>query len=141
MNSWERFVYRVEWSEEDGEFVGLCAELPGLSWLAKSRDEALKGIVAVARDAVEILEQDGEAVPAPLSTRKYSGIFKVRVPPEVHRNLVLEAAEQNVSLNRLVTVKLARGKSAKPSQREHATTGNIASSTASGRSRNRGRHA
>jgi len=67
MNSWERYVYRVEWSDEDGEFVGLCAELPGLSWLAKSRDEALKGIVAVAREAVDILKKDGEAVPAPSS--------------------------------------------------------------------------
>src|SRR5947209_16160767 len=118
MNSWERYVYRVEWSDEDGEFVGLCAELPGLSWLAPTRDKALQGIVAAARDAVGILAEDGEAAPAPLSTRQYSGIFKVRVPPEVHRSLVLEAAEQNVSLNRLVTVKLARGKPAKPCRRD-----------------------
>jgi predicted RNase H-like HicB family nuclease len=66
MNSLERYLYRVEWSDEDGEFVGLCAELPGLSWLAKSRDEALKGIVAAARDAAEILEEDGETAPSPL---------------------------------------------------------------------------
>jgi hypothetical protein len=39
-------------------------------------------------------------------------VFKVRIPPEVHRGLVQEASEQGVSLNRLVTVKLAGG--AKP---------------------------
>lgn len=60
MESWERYVYRVEWSEEDGEFVGLCAELPGLSWLAPTQSEALVGIVATARDSVEILKADGE---------------------------------------------------------------------------------
>lgn len=139
MNSWERYVYRVEWSDEDGEFVGLCAELPGLSWLAPTRDEALQGIVAAAREAVEILAEDGEAAPAPLSTRQYSGVFKVRVPPEVHRSLVLEAAEQNVSLNRLITVKLARGRSAKPPQRDRPATGAPPSPPAA-RPRSRGRH-
>jgi hypothetical protein len=33
--------------------------------------------------------------------------FVVRVPPEVHRQLVLDAAEQHVSLNRLVSSRLA----------------------------------
>jgi predicted HicB family RNase H-like nuclease len=36
-------------------------------------------------------------------------VFKVRVPPIVHRNLVIEAAEAGVSLNRLVSAKLAHG--------------------------------
>ena len=38
------YTYRVTWSEEDGEFVGLCAEFPGLSWLADSMEGALKGL-------------------------------------------------------------------------------------------------
>jgi predicted HicB family RNase H-like nuclease len=108
MGPWERYAYRITWSEEDGEFVGLCAELPGLSWLAPTHGDALTGIVAAARDAVRILEEDGDPVPEPLSMHKYSGVFKVRVPPEVHKGLALEAAEQNVSLNRIVTVKLSR---------------------------------
>jgi len=33
----------------------------------------------------------------------------VRVPAIVHRNLVIEAAEAGVSLNRLVSAKLAHG--------------------------------
>ncbi len=32
MNS-KQYAYRVIWSEEDQEFVGLCAEFPSLSWL------------------------------------------------------------------------------------------------------------
>lgn len=38
------YAYRVIWSSEDNEFVGLCAELPSLSWLASSQSEALAGI-------------------------------------------------------------------------------------------------
>jgi len=36
-----------------------------------------------------------------------SGEFRVRIPPLVHRNLALMAAEQGVSLNRLASAKLA----------------------------------
>ncbi len=70
---------------------------------------ALEDIVEVARRAVKDMAADGEAVPAPLTDRKYSGVFKVRVPAIVHRNLVIEAAEAGVSLHRLVSAKLAHG--------------------------------
>ncbi|WP_395307976.1 hypothetical protein V4U86_21690 [Mycobacterium sp. AMU20-3851] len=39
------YTYRVEWSPEDDEFVGLVAEFPFLSWLAPTEGEALRGIV------------------------------------------------------------------------------------------------
>ena len=37
----DRYTYRVAWSPEDEEFVGLCAEFPSLSWLAPTSDEAI----------------------------------------------------------------------------------------------------
>lgn len=30
------YTYRIGWSEEDQEYVGLCVEFPSLSWLARS---------------------------------------------------------------------------------------------------------
>ena len=48
-------------------------------------------------------------VPEPVYSRRFSGKFMVRVPPEVHRKLALEAAEQGISLNRVVSSKLASG--------------------------------
>ncbi len=53
------------------------------------------------------MQANGESVPEPLSSRKYSGKFMVRVPPEVHRKLAREAAEADISLNRLVSAKLS----------------------------------
>jgi len=35
-------------------------------------------------------------------------VFKVRVPPDTHRRLAIEAAEARVSLNRIASEKLAR---------------------------------
>lgn len=103
----DKYTYRVTWSEEDEEFVGLSAEFPNLSWLAPGPEEALKGIRSVVKDCVEDMVENEEAVPKPISTRKYSGKFMVRIPPEVHRNLATQAAESGVSLNRIASAKLA----------------------------------
>jgi len=51
--------------------------------------------------------EQGEPVPEPLAEKRYSGEFRVRIPPEQHRSLAMQAAEQGVSLNRLVSMKLA----------------------------------
>lgn len=103
----DRYSYRVTWSEEDQEHVGLCAEFPGLSWLAASLEEALSGIRKLVQDCVADLTANNETVPQPLAGKRFSGKFMVRVPPEVHKQLALEAAESGVSLNRLVSSKLA----------------------------------
>ena len=102
----DHYTYRVTWSEEDGENVGLCAEFPSLSWLASEPEAALKGIRQVVADVVADLEANGEQIPEPLAVKKYSGRFVVRIPPELHRELALEAAESGVSLNRLASDKL-----------------------------------
>mgnify|MGYP001027451097 CR=1 FL=1 len=104
----DKYTYRVMWSEEDQEYVGLCSEFPSLSWLKASPEAALKGIRALAQSTVKDMMENGEQIPEPISARKFSGKFMVRIPPEVHRHLALEAAESGVSLNRLASAKLAQ---------------------------------
>ena len=103
----DHYTYRVTWSEEDNEYVGLCAEFPSLSWLASEPEAAPRGIRRVVADVVSDLQTNGEHVPEPLAVKKYSGRFMLRVPPELHRRLALEAAEAGVSLNRLASDKLS----------------------------------
>ncbi len=102
----DRYTYRVTWSEEDEEYVGLCAEFPSLSWLAAEPEAALRGIRRVVAEIVADMGANGEPVPEPIALRQYSGKFMVRIPPEVHRRLAIEAAEAGVSLNRLASAKL-----------------------------------
>lgn len=102
------YTYRVAWSVEDNEHVATVAEFPSLSWLAATPVEAIEGLVELVREVVTDMAAAGETVPEPLSERTYSGKFMVRVPTELHRRLVAEAAEQRVSLNRLVSDRLAR---------------------------------
>jgi len=44
---------------------------------------------------------------SPIAEKHYSGEFRVRIPPELHRALAMQAAGQGVSLNRLASAKLA----------------------------------
>lgn len=90
----------MTWSEDDNEYVAMCTEFPSLSWLADTPEAALKGIRQVVADVIKDMQESGEPIPEPISSRQYSGKFMVRVPPEVHRKLAIQAAEAGVSLNR-----------------------------------------
>jgi predicted HicB family RNase H-like nuclease len=104
----DRYSYRVVWSEDDREYVGLCTEFPSLSWLGKTPESALKGIREVVDSVIKDMKRTGEEIPQPISGKRYSGKFMVRVPPEVHRNLAIQAAEAGISLNRIVGAKLSQ---------------------------------
>ncbi|MHA6801350.1 type II toxin-antitoxin system HicB family antitoxin [Bounagaea algeriensis] len=104
----EHYTYRVSWSAEDGEYVATCLELPSLSWLAVTPQDALAGMEQLAAEAVADLLGGGERVPVPLSDQHFSGRFNVRIPKTLHRRLAAEAAEEGISLNRLISDRLAR---------------------------------
>ncbi|QQS01647.1 MAG: toxin-antitoxin system HicB family antitoxin [Austwickia sp.] len=101
------YGYRVTWSAEDQEFVGTCLELPSLSWLAGSQEEALAGIRNLVREVINDLSAGGEPTPEPLATRTYSGKFNVRVGEHLHRTLTMRAAEENLSLNQYLVRRLS----------------------------------
>jgi len=103
----DKYTYRVTWSEEDEEYVGLCAEFPSLSWLAHTPEAALKGIRKLVSEVIADMLINEEPVPEPIATKHFSGKFMVRVPPDVHRQLAIQAAEAGVSLNRLASAKLS----------------------------------
>jgi predicted RNase H-like HicB family nuclease len=65
----DKYTYRVMWSEEDGEYVGLCAEFPSLSWLAKTQEDALTGIRKTVQQVIRDMKSTGEPIPEPLTTR------------------------------------------------------------------------
>ncbi len=104
----KHYAYRVVWSEEDQEFVGLCAEFPSLSWLDGEQGAALEGIVRLVAATLADLEASGEPVPQPLSLTRFSGNISFRTTPDTHRALAMAAAERGVSLNRLLNALVAR---------------------------------
>jgi predicted HicB family RNase H-like nuclease len=103
----DKYTYRVTWSDGDAEYVGLCAEFPSLSWLAQTPEAALKGIRKLVGEVIADMRSNQESAPEPIATKHFSGKFMIRVPPDVHRELAIQAAEAGVSLNRLASAKLS----------------------------------
>ena len=56
----DHFTYRVTWSQEDVEYVAFCAELPLLSWLAKTPERALSGIRKLTAETIADMRSNGE---------------------------------------------------------------------------------
>lgn len=104
----EHYTYRIVWSEEDGEHVGLCTEIPSLSHLDSTPIKAMKGIMFLVKSVISDMVENGEEVPEPLSEKKYSGKFVVRILPDEHKILAVQAAEMGISLNKLASSKLTR---------------------------------
>ncbi len=68
------YTYRVTWSQEDGEHVGLCAELPSLSWLAPTPEKALAGIRRVVAEVVADMQAAGDPFPRRWLKRNTAGV-------------------------------------------------------------------
>lgn len=102
----EDYTYRVFWSVEDGAFIATVAEFPSLSCVEGNQMEAFRGIVSLVESVLEDMAQSGEDAPMPLGQKRYSGKIALRMTPEQHRILAMEAAAQEVSLNHLITSRL-----------------------------------
>ena len=107
MEKHEHYTYRITWSEEGNEYVGLCTEFPSLSWLAATRTAALEGIEKLVSEMINDLLAQGETPPQALAERVFSGKLVLRMTPEQHRRLAINAIEEGVSLNRYLCARLA----------------------------------
>ena len=106
----EDYCYTVQWSEEDQLFVGRVAEFQLLAAHGDDLYAALQEIINVVGFVLRDLQERGEPVPPPFSKKTFSGKFNVRLPEQLHRELVIAAAQEGVSLNQWVHGLLARGR-------------------------------
>jgi predicted HicB family RNase H-like nuclease len=102
------YSYALAWSSDDHEYVATVAEFPSLSWLDADQDAALGGIRRLVGEVVDDLVESGEPVPVSFGERRFSGEFRLRTTPDMHRRLTIGAAQQGVSLNRYVNSLLSR---------------------------------
>jgi predicted RNase H-like HicB family nuclease len=102
----EKYTYRLEWSEEDQVYIARCLEFPGLAAHGDSPEKALKEIKIVVEESIKWLREDNKAVPEPLGMKKFRGNLTLRVPPELHRKLAINSAEEGVSVNQYILSRL-----------------------------------
>jgi predicted HicB family RNase H-like nuclease len=103
----ENYTYRAQWSPEYLEYVGTCVEFPLEFVRAPTAHEAIEGIERTVAAIVTDYLDCGTNPPPSLTDRRYSGNFLVRTSPALHARLMVEAAEQGVSLNHWAVQRLA----------------------------------
>ena len=54
-----RYSFSVNYSVEDGEFIGLCTEFPSLSWLDPDSDKVRSGIERLVFDVLQDMNFTG----------------------------------------------------------------------------------
>jgi antitoxin HicB len=104
-----RYSAKIFWSDEDGCYVAACSEIPGLSGLGKSREEAITELSTVLALAMETFAEEGKPPPPAWARHAASGQFRLRLPRSLHAQLVDRAELEGVSLNTLVVTLLAQG--------------------------------
>ncbi|MBX9702555.1 MAG: type II toxin-antitoxin system HicB family antitoxin [Silvanigrellaceae bacterium] len=98
-------IYLAE--DEDGDFLAHFIELPNVSAFANTPEEALRELKIAWEGIKESYRKHDEPIPVSPAKKEYSGQFNVRIDKRVHRELAIEAAQSGISLNALVSQKLA----------------------------------
>jgi predicted HicB family RNase H-like nuclease len=103
----DKYTYRVEWSEEDDVHIARCLEFPSLMAHGSTARKALLEIEKVVTESIQWMEEEKEPIPEPFGLKKFKGNLTLRVPSEIHKNLVIKSAEEGVSLNQYILSKIS----------------------------------
>ena len=99
----------VEWSEEDGCFVGSAPPLIGQCCHGKDEARVYAELCEIVEEWIALLEGEGHALPEPLAAKKFSGNFVLRIDPALHRRLAARAFAAGESLNTYCAKTLVKG--------------------------------
>lgn len=90
-------------------YVATTIELPAISGCGDTPDEAYNELKTAFKLVYESFKEDNEEMPRPLSDRKFSGQFRIRIPKDLHYELAKTALMQKISINQLVNYLLTKG--------------------------------
>ena len=99
MKKSDKYLKIVEWSNEDGCYVGRA---PGLMLGGIHGDDetkVYKQLCQVVEEWVEIHEKDGDPLPPATAQREYSGKFNLRLGKDLHERVAVTALKKGKSLN------------------------------------------
>ena len=95
----ESYIKVVEWSTEDGCFIGSAPPLVGPCCHGDDEMEVYQQLCNIVHDWVELHRREGTQLPQASAGKEYSGKFVLRVGSEMHQLLAIRAMQQGISLN------------------------------------------
>jgi predicted HicB family RNase H-like nuclease len=102
------YLYEATWSDDDEAYVCRVIDFPGILAHGDTIPEAVREAQVAVEGALEALAAKKTDAPVPLSKRNANGKVLVRMTRELHSQLLEDAARDGVSLNALITQRLAR---------------------------------
>ena len=99
MKKADQYLKIVEWSEEDQCYIG---RVPGLALggiHGKNETKVFQELSTLIDEWIEIHEEDHAPLPPATADKRYSGKFNLRVGPDLHERLAIEALKVSESLN------------------------------------------
>jgi predicted HicB family RNase H-like nuclease len=102
--SYKGYTARIDYSDEDGCFIG---HLAGISDLVGFHGETVAELRAAFKDAVDDYLETSERLNR-TPQKPYSGKLMLRVPPELHARAAVAAQTSGKSLNQWATDILKR---------------------------------
>lgn len=98
----DRYLKVVEWSEEDGCYVGTAPGLILGGVHGKDEVKVFKKLCQVVDEVLTLLEKEGRPFPPPTADKKYSGKILLRIPPALHKVLAVKALKEGESINKVI---------------------------------------
>jgi antitoxin HicB len=102
--------YKMEiiYDKDDHSYVLYFPELRGCMTSGKTAEAALKNAADAKENWIMSALADKAAIPEPLSSRQYSGQFKLRMPKQLHRVIAERAEEEGISMNQFLVYTLEK---------------------------------
>lgn len=102
MKASDHYLKIVEWSDEDGCYIGRCPELMFGGVHGKDEQKVFAELCEVIDEWVAQARADKEELPEGMAGKKYSGKFNLRLGAGLHERLALAALKEGKSLNNYV---------------------------------------
>lgn len=97
-----KYPINIIWSDKDEGFVATVPEFNNLSAFGETYEEALEEARIAIEEYLAIMEEEGIPKPQPHTLSSYSGQISLRMPKTLHKDLVISARQNGVSLNQQI---------------------------------------
>ena len=106
MKKSDRYLKIVEWSKEDGCYVGTCPGLMLGGVHGQNETKVYAELSKIVEEWIAIGKEEGDPLPPATANKEYSGKFVLRVSSGLHKALAISALRKGESLNSYCTSKL-----------------------------------
>ena len=106
MKGARNYIKLVAWSDEDNCFIGTCPGLFEGGVHGDDETKVYKELCQVVDEWIEDYKNSGDTLPEPTAGKEYSGRFLLRITPQLHQQLDLQALVNKQSLNKYCEQKL-----------------------------------